>query len=680
MVSEHSFKNQIGKAYYFDTIDNFVNEKTENIISQLTSGSCGEGFEINEEQYEAWKNQIEILQERLKNKYSGNIIFEYNIIRRSKRIDVILLIQDIVFSVEFKNKKKDFPSDNKEQAEDYAIDIKNFHCESENLYVCPILVATDAPKSKIKNIIDAYSNKEVFLQLANADSLSVSIKEVLEKYAENKTIDFDKWFNSLYCPTPTIINATIEAYNRHSVSEIAHSSTTQEVIEKCKKSIRSVVKNTREKQKKSICFVTGVPGAGKTLVGLDLAAENNGGTSSNDVSYISGNGPLVEVLRAALIKDLKTKKKDKHEISTLESGISGVLIRAAHAWRSEHFIGDNNFVEPQEHVLIFDEAQRCWDAAKMKKWSKTSWKKGDVFEISEPECILRAMAKKKDWCVLVCLVGLDQEINEGESGIEEWFRSINTTGEQWNVYCSDEILDRYSDSMKTNNIEPTLINELHLSEPVRTFKANMLNEFVSDLLKNEYKSARKIYEKLILKYPLYITRDVNYAKRIVRTMTKGSERCGLMACSSSQRLKPEGIYVQKNIDVVNWFLAPKDDLRSSHALEIAADEFKVQGLEVDYGLVCWDADLRRNRKNDNWEYFKFKGTKWQQRKKDTEIRYLINAYRVLLTRSRQGMIIFVPNGDPTKYDETRKKEYYDAIFEYLHSKCGVRLLEDSYEK
>lgn len=277
--------------------------------------------------------------------------------------------------------------------------------------------------------------------------------------------------------------------------------------------------------------------------------------------------------------------------------------------------------------------------------------------------------------VVICLVGLGQDIYDGEVGINEWFNSIIKNYPYWDLYYSSEIFKQIEDL----NIDKELLmgyehaykkDALHLSTSIRSFRSEQLSELVDELLAGNSFRVKELYEKIVDDYPIYVTKDIKKAKMWARNKVRGSQRCGVIACSSAQRLKPEGIYVPTDIDVVNWFLAPKEDLRSSNAMEIVASEFKVQGLEIDYSVVCWDADLRRV--NETWEYYNFKGTKWNKRNKKEQQRYLLNAYRVLLTRARQGMIIFVPEGEDPKIDATRNKEYYNGIYAYLVSKCGIK--------
>ena len=670
-----NFSNQLGKSYYYNSIRSFLGEDPNAVIGVLVKKS----FNCTDEQRDAWVNQINQLQWKLKElDCSGDIIFEYDIVRLGKRIDVVLLIKHMVFSLEYKNGEKIYKARDAEQAEDYALNLKNFHRESEDLYVCPILVATNAEKYD-ENVLEAYDDKQVFLQRVNNDTLIETIKSVYQKYGDDGIIDFDKWYNSQYCPTPTIIEAATEAYLNHTVENIARSEAGQENIDNCELEIQNIIEHAKTNKIKCICFVTGVPGAGKTLVGLDIAAKNLekelGGTKS---VYISGNGPLIKVLRKSLSMNVQTRNinlgfKDlpKKEIKKRISESVHAFVQEAYAFRKDMLL--NSDVEPIENILIFDEAQRCWGKEKLCTWVKKKMNKD--LNVSEPEYFIECMNRRQDWAVLICLVGLGQDIYDGEVGINEWFKSVIKKYPDWQLYYSEDIFKQIEDK----NIDKEAIEHfnnshqvkaLHLPTSIRSFRSEMVSRFVDNLLDCNIEETRKIH-KLLGKYEIYVTRDINKAREWCRQKVRGSERCGIIACSSAQRLKPEGIFVPTEIDVENWFLAPKEDLRSSNAMEVVASEFKVQGLEIDYSIVCWDADLRKT--NGGWKYYSFKGTSWQKRNKADQQRYLLNAYRVLLTRARQGMVIFVSKGCNPQIDRTRDHNYYDAIYDYLIN-CGVNEL------
>lgn len=687
-MNRYTFSTQSGKAYYCNSIPGFIADKSTDIVGRLVRHA----FDINKEQANAWENQIGELQRRLEEcGMEGDIIFEYDIVRLGKRIDVILLIRHMVFSLEFKNGKDLFTAQDAQQAEDYAIDIKNFHKESEDLYVCPILIATDAAKYPKPQSSACYPDKQVHLQRENIETLIPKITEISSLYGDDGEIDFDKWFNSPYYPTPTIIAAAVEAYSSHNLSQIAQSEAGQENINLCESKIYEIIEYAKTNKKKCVCFVTGVPGAGKTLVGLDVVAKSLDDKTDGLSVYLSGNGPLVEVLREALKKSVEARDKERRDLWRRAKKSAGksfnvpkpdklfdkhtqaainTLIQSSYAFKKDNTSRSN---PTPESILIFDEAQRAWNQKKMEE------KHDDpLMAVSEPKLLFTIMDRHQDWAVMICLVGLGQDIYDGEMGINEWFRCGIEEFKEWELFYSPSIFSQVEDK----NIDRDMIlsctrchqmPELHLKTSIRSFRADKQCQFVDSLLDNDPKRTAEVYQKIAEKYPVYLTRDYDQAKRWVREKVRGSQRSGVLACSSAQRLKPEGIYVSKEIDVKNWFLAPSDDLRSSNKLEVVASEFKVQGLEIDWAIVCWDADLRRSKDGKDWDHFNFRGTRWNKRNKAEEKRYLVNSYRVLLTRARQGMVIFVPKGVDPEEDSTRDSRYYDGIYQYLLS-CGIKEL------
>lgn len=660
-MNKYTFSTQSGKAYYCNSIPGFIKDNSSSIIGQLVKHS----FEINKEQSNAWENQVSELQTRLEAcEMEGDIIFEYDIVRLGKRIDVILLIRHMVFSLEFKNGKNVFTAQDAQQAEDYALDIKNFHKESENLYVCPILIATDAKPYKKHQSLDCYPDKQVHLQRENIETVIPKISQIVDLYGDDESIDFDRWFNSPYYPTPTIIAAAVEAYSSHNLSDIAQSEAGQTNIDNCEEKIFRLIDYARENKKKCMCFVTGVPGAGKTLVGLDVVAKNMDRGAGNLSVYLSGNGPLVKVLREALKKSVKARKQLNRETKTAIEA----LIQSSFAFKNDNA---SHNMPTAEHILIFDEAQRVWDQGKMKRKHADN----PAMDVSEPHLIIDVMDRHQDWAVVIGLVGLGQDIYDGEVGINEWFRCGVEDFPGWEIYYSPDIFNQVEDkSIDREMIEKCArchpLKDLHLKTSIRSFRADKQCRFVDALLDDDPVSAAETYREISKKYPVYITRDYTSAKKWARGQVRGSQRCDVLACSDAQRLRPEGIYIVKNMDVENWFLASSDDLRSSNAMEVVASEFDVQGLELDWSVVCWDADLRRNESGEGWRYFNFRGKDWQRRKKPEQQRYLVNSYRVLLTRARQGMVIFVPRGVDPEEDKTRNRQFYDEIYDYLKS-CGI---------
>ena len=299
--------------------------------------------------------------------------------------------------------------------------------------------------------------------------------------------------------------------------------------------------------------------------------------------------------------------------------------------------------------------------------------------MADPELMISILNRHIDWATIICLIGRGQEINKGESaGIYGWFDSLRNNYPNWDIYVSDKITDdEYSKGHNfaemTKNMNVNIIEDLHLAVSLRSFRSENVSNFVKALLDVDIDTAKRLYEQFNNDYPVFVTRNLHKAKLWVRSQAKGSQRYGLTASSGAKRLRKYGIWVQNKIEATNWFLNGKNDVRSSFHLEETATEFDIQGLELDWTIVCWDADLRFE--NGDFKHLKFVGTKWQNIKSADNILYLKNAYRVLLTRARQGFVIFVPTGDET--DMTAKPEYYDGIYRYLKS-VEIKELEKHY--
>ena len=332
-----------------------------------------------------------------------------------------------------------------------------------------------------------------------------------------------------------------------------------------------------------------------------------------------------------------------------------------------HFREDALSVEraPTEKVVIFDEAQRAWT---LEQTSAFMQKKKGVFgfNMSEPEFLISIMDRHDDWAVIICLIGGGQEINTGEAGLPAWFNALKKYCTYWQVFISDKLSDvEYCRGLELENIleglNVTTFEELHLNTSIRSFRSENVSKLVKAVLDCDQVQAKELLMKLKDKYPIVISRDFERAKLWLKDKARGTERIGLVASSGGYRLKPYGICTQIKIDAKNWFLNSKDDVRSSFYLEDVATEFDVQGLELDWTCVAWDADLRYQ--DGQWIFKKFRGTKWQNVNNTDAILYLKNAYRVLLTRARQGMVIFIPSGDDS--DSTRKSCYYDGTYNYL---------------
>lgn len=653
------------RAYYTSTISDFLTADEDFILGQLL---INDEFETSDLQKNSWRREIQILREQLSSFPNGEIAFEYTIPRIGHRIDVVCIISGILFLLEFKVGDKSYKKSTEDQVVDYALDLKYFHEGSQKRYIVPISIPTEASDSS--NSICFMDDKIAETILCNKNNIGANITAVLDMVRDSD-ISMDEWVNSRYAPTPTIIEAAQAMYRNHSVEDISRNDAGAQNLSATTAAISSIIDDCKANHKKAICFVTGVPGAGKTLAGLNIANSRHQFEADEHAVFLSGNGPLVDVLQTALAKDRAKRNGITLAAAKRETK---AFIQIIHKFRDEALTTD---MPPIEKVAIFDEAQRAWDEANLTDFMKR--KKGvPDFNQSEPEFLIRIMDRHQDWATIVCLVGGGQEIYTGEAGIQDWFRALKVNYPDWNIYLSNKMTDSEYigessvDQLlggRTYHIEPSL----HLGVSLRSFRSEKLASFTKALLDNDPDSASEIYSELSVSYPIVLTRDFETAKDWVRKKARGTERYGLLASSEGKRLRGEGIWVPSEINHVGWFLNGKDNVDSSYYLEVAASEFKVQGLEIDYGLLAWDADFRRL--NGAFDYYRFRGTSWNHINIEQRQKYQKNAYRVLMTRARQGLVIYVPKGVKPEEDPTRDTKYYDDIYSYLRA-CGIKELED----
>ncbi|MDC1161231.1 DUF2075 domain-containing protein [Gammaproteobacteria bacterium] len=655
----------MSRSYSSNTLHAFLQSNPRTILGELTDA---ESFEINTRTTDAWKGEIALIQDTLKG-VDGHIHLEYIIPRMGKRVDVLLIIQNVIFLLEFKVGTDTYDASAVNQVVDYTLDMQNFHEGSHHQIICPILIATGAEEKSIDLVL---SKDQIFETiLSNGQNLKQIIHLVLNKTKDmTPLINHDEWFAKSYKPTPNIIEAAQALYKGHDVSDISRSDAGATNLTDTSGEIQQIIKRAKEQNEKAICFVTGVPGSGKTLVGLNVATdESNGIGAAGEIVFLSGNGPLVTVLSEALARDHVARSKEDGEPISKDHAkrLAKGFIQNIH-----HFRDDNLKTEipPHDRVVIFDESQRAWNKEKLQTFMNERGGLREEFkEMSEPDLLISVMDRHQDWCVIVCLVGGGQEINRGEAGISTWIESMDTKYKDWKVYVSNEInLPEYSWGYSFDNIfsssRTTTIKNLHLSVSLRSFRSENLSNFINEVIAGNVHGAQNLRDSLT-DYPICVTRSLPKAKEWLKNQARGTERYGLVAEANAIRLKSDGIFVKSDINEAHWFLADKDDVRSSYYLEDVATEYAVQGLELDWVCACWDAGLRRV--DNEWQMYKFIGTKFTNRNAESERKYLMNAYRVLLTRARQGLIIFVPLGDSE--DKTRDPAFYDGTYEYL-LKCG----------
>lgn len=652
------------RSYYQASANEFLSREDAAILGELVTAH---GFDIDALQRGAWQHQIQAIKQLLKSFPSADIFFEFAIPRMGKRVDVVLLIGGIVFAVEYKVGSDAYASNAMEQALDYAIDLKNFHEGSHKQKIVPILVATKAAQT---SPVDQWFEDEVsHVQCANNDNLAEIINHFITNHSSTE-LDHDEWVASTYKPTPTICEAAQALYAGHDVSDISRSDAGAINLSRTATCISQIIEGSKASGRKSICFVTGVPGSGKTLAGLNMANQRLKSHEDEHAVFLSGNGPLVTVLREALARDEVERVKNNPDLEKLSK--KNALTKASTFIQNIHHFRDENLrteKPPVEQVVVFDEAQRAWTQHQASRFMRE--KRGlDDFSMSEPAFLLSVMDRQQDWCTVICIIGGGQEINTGEAGIGEWFDALRDAFSHWDIFVSEDLNgsehfggEDLQEHMR--GLQVKFKSDLHLNVSVRSFRSEKVSNLVHALIEGDNNSASSLLPTLN-DYPVVLTRDIDVARRWLRSKARGSERYGLVASSNAQRLRSIGADVRVKIDPANWFLNDNQDVRSSYYLEDVATEFDIQGLELDWVGVCWDANFRRNE--DEWSLHQFKGTKWMNVNDPSKRAYLVNAYRVLLTRARQGMVICVPEGDAS--DPTRLPEFYDPIFSYLLS-CGI---------
>lgn len=707
----------MSRCLYTNSFEEFVKADGSSVLGLLCERYHGEALTTT---IEAWKTEISIMKDVLSN-YSnedGRIVFEFDIPRLGKRIDVVLLFKGIIFCVEFKVGQSRILEADIDQVLDYALDLKNFHKFSQDNLIVPILVATNYRNSSTEIQMSVYDDRVVNPLVTGEMGISSLIEQVLKQYPNEPQVD-SNWVISPYAPTPTIIEAAKTLYINHSVENITRHEADDVSTDRTISYVLDVIQDSKLKRKKSICFVTGVPGAGKTLVGLDVAIKQTYQGQKDPVKdegavFLSGNGPLVAVLTEALAQDNFKNCRERNEKKKITDSRRevGKSIQMIHRYRDTMLAKIKNPVEngvlaidPEkavkmesagfgevEHVAIFDEAQRSWTHKRLADYLKRGGTYGNKlkvpnFPLSEAAFLIWSLDQREDWATIVCLVGGGQEINTGEAGISEWIKALNEKFPHWNVYISPKLTEPEYAEGKVNELlkdNPNVIysEDLHLSVSLRSYRAEKLSAFVHALLSFD-DSASVLYNEIKDKYPIVLTRDMGKAKKWLHDKVRGTERTGVLVTKESARFKPLGVHILPSGDenTVHWFLDDKSNVRSSNYLEDAATEIQVQGLELNYTCLLWDADMRYG--DGKWHFYRFNGqTKWVEQTASSEskqelMKYMLNAYRVLLTRARAGMVICVPSGNSNKTvsgfweDSTRLPEYYDGTYQYLKS-IGIR--------
>lgn len=698
------------RCLYAAMFSEFLSKEPLAVLGTLHNNYHGDALTTTDE---SWMGEIELMQQVLEpwREEQGQIVFEYDIPRLGKRIDVVLLLRGMIFCLEFKVGKKEEFQAGIEQVMDYALDLKNFHLFSHDKKIVPILIPTKYKEYTTVFQPSVYNDDIYNPMITGEEHLQELISKVLEHAgAKREDGGIDNWLISPYAPTPTIIEAARTLYENHSVEDITRHEADKVSTDTTINYILQVIQQSKDRQQKSICFVTGVPGAGKTLVGLDVAIKQTYKDGEldkeNGAVYLSGNGPLVAVLIEALARDNQKKCSERGERKNMSDSRREVseFIQIIHRYRDNMLAKIKNPVEngeleidPEkavklaatgygevEHVAIFDEAQRSWTHKRIADYLKRGGTYGNKlkvpnFPMSEAEFLIWSLDQREDWAVIICLVGGGQEINTGEAGITEWIKALNNRFKHWNVFISNKLTDpeyaegRVNDLLRENS-NVTFSDSLHLAVSLRSFRAETLSAFIHSLLSFAPDASSLYQDVKQKKYPIMLTRDMDKARKWLRKMARGTQQTGVLVTKVAARFKPLAVNIlpQGDENAVHWFLEDKTDIRSSNYLEDAATEIQVQGLELDYACVLWDADMRCEE--GSWAYYKFNGkNKWNPENNNESRKYMLNAYRVLLTRARQGIVICVPYGNSNKTpegfpeDPTRLPEFYNGTYEYLKS-------------
>lgn len=638
-----------------------IGDRTKDqLLGRLCTAAARHGREVSPDQLDAWSSQLDVMQEVSRKlargrPYADNwaVIFEYTIPRRGRRIDVVVLAEGCVVAVEFKVGSTRFDRHALWQAEDYALDLRDFHLATRGRHVRPVLVATD------------YTGRPFE---AEGDELRVmccgpqDLFHAFDDLPNAQAIDGDVWDASAYSPTPGIVSATRHLFASHGVDALSRNSADN--LTETVTCVQRTIARAKRDRMRVVVFVTGVPGAGKTLVGIAASAAVSGGDDVR-AAYMSGNGPLVTVLREAVARDAK----ECHGSLRQARRYAATLIQNVHEFTKLYGV-ERPDLAPDEHVVVFDEAQRAWHADKLAK-------RYPGVTLSEPALMLSAMSRLPEWSVLVALIGSGQEIHDGEAGIGEWIRAIATSVVPWHVVGSAEVASQLQTTVNdtgtaVNTPEIEEESACHLAVSTRSPRAQKISDWVDSLLRFDLESAQAALREM-RGFRIAFTRDLATARDWLRDAARGEMRSGLLASSSAARLRADGIEMSPEFlnayPLERWYLDGADDYRSSCSLEVAMSEFKIQGLEIDYAGMCWSGDLVPQTDSCRWDPRRLVGSAWRTVHAPEKRTYALNKYRVLLTRAREGMIIWVPRG--STLDKTRDPGELDAVADVL-SLVGLR--------
>jgi hypothetical protein len=662
-------------SYFRASLAEFLETSESVVFTRLTLGYANSGFsQVRMDQPLTWWEDLSSLRhslEQLRLKYPESsqwqIILEFSIPRKPRRLDVVLLTGGEIVLLEC---KRGFSSPEAiRQVEEYALLLHYFHKPSHQQRIYPIVVSGamhQQPSYKQREL--SFPTLPSFWIAPTAVSSWNSLADLLTSIPETHSPPPNgaAWDDGAYRPTPTIIDAVLALRSGLKIREIAHSEAAEHDIQTVTEEIGNIIAGAQTNHEHVICFLTGVPGSGKTLVGLSLAHLSESRTDA--IHFMSGNGPLVSVLQELFRRQAMADKLPANAARTQAE----TLIENVHVF-AKNYTDKDVKRPPSNHVIIFDEAQRAWNLAQNRnKFGR---------EYSEPEMLLNIMERHQDWAVVIALVGGGQEINNGEAGLEEWGTALQKTPRDWKIFASPQVIQggastaghRLFASGDAKHVQQR--ETLHLQTSNRSLRADNFAHWVNLVLGGQPEAAAALQ----VTFPIFLSRSLQQTRQTLKAEALADSRFGLVASSKAARLRPEGLEHDSNFHGEypwhHWYLSPKSDIRSSFACEVFASEFSIQGLELDWIGLCWSGDYIWS--GTGWEARQLRHgdiTKWGTIRDPQKQIYRRNSYRVLLTRARQGLVIYVPRGD--EQDPTRTPPELDRTAAYL-VQCGVTALTET---
>ncbi len=579
-------------AFFSSTVHKFLATDSSQILGELNLHARNSVSSLRVSTVISWERTISVLKTTLTQiatefSSAGNwgLLLEYEIPRRDRRIDVVLLAGSLVIVLEFKTGDSGDEATARRQAEHYALELRDFHRESRGLFLVPVVISRGASEF-VPPSVDPSDDLVRAVLVANDESLAKAIRHAVAKNlraSSGKQFDLNLWNRSAYQPIPNIVEAAQILFAKQSVRELSHAHTDTYNLTKTTDLLVAAVERAQRERRKIICFVTGVPGAGKTLAGLNAVHSPELMRDNRPAGcFLSGNVPLVKVITEALAVDNHARSDDSLEESRRRIR---TFIQSVHSFLKEYRGSDKL---PPEGVIVFDEAQRAWDAVKVRKeflQRATAAERDALTTVnSEPAMMLGIMDRLLDWGVIIALVGGGQEIHDGEAGIAEWGRVLREHYSHWHIIASPEALNggasvagsRLFHDGQSGNAAVTLETHLHLPVSIRSFRAEAVAAWVNAVVTGQPEQAATIARQCS-QFPIMLTRSLEHSRAWLRRSTRGLRRCGLLASSGALRLRAHGLEVSSGfrggISLEDWFLASPGDIRSSNVLEVALTEF-----------------------------------------------------------------------------------------------------------